>query len=110
MTSQFQHSSLAQGRWQTLSLAEQLGNIGSEVHRVVRAQEDKKQFKLAVLRAIELLDLTIADKRWRGRLKELTRVRSLFCDATLGINEYNVSLEELDRYFFHFAYAARARR
>ena len=33
---------------------------------------------------LELLDLTIADDRWRGRRKELTRARELLCDAMQG--------------------------
>lgn len=110
MTTNFKHQSLANGRWQALSLAEQLGNIGSEVNRAMRARGDVKRFENAVLRALELFDLTIADVRWRGRLKELTRARGLFSDATLGCNEFNISLEELDRYFYYFALAARANR
>ncbi len=35
-------------------------------------------------RAVELLDLTIADERWKGRRKELTRARELLCDAMFG--------------------------
>ena len=37
MNSGFQHQSLAEGRWFTLSLAEQLANIGSEVSRAIRS-------------------------------------------------------------------------
>ena len=31
------HASLANGRWRTLTMAEQLGNIGSDVERAFRA-------------------------------------------------------------------------
>jgi hypothetical protein len=110
MKTEIQHQSLAAGRWFTFSLAEQLGNIGSEVNRAIRAGGDIKRFDGAVFRAFELLDLTIGDIRWRKRLKELTRVRELFCDAVLGGTEYGTSLEDLDRYFFHFALASRAHR
>jgi hypothetical protein len=57
-----------------------------------------------------LLDLTIADPRWRGRLKELLRAREALGDAVLGGEEYGTELEGLDRYFLHFAAAARADR
>lgn len=106
----FQHQSLANGRWASFSLAEQLGNIGSEVSRAIRARGDAQRFEGAVLRALELFDLTLSDPRWRKRRKEIARAREVFCDATYGGSEYNTSLEDLDRYFFHFALAARANR
>jgi hypothetical protein len=59
---------------------------------------------------VELLDLTIADERWKGRLKELTRARELLCDAMFGRTRYGSDVASLDRYFFHFSMAARADR
>ena len=102
-----QHSSLAAGRWFTLSLCEQLGNIGSEIHRAIRAKGDKFRFENAIIRGLELFDLTLSDRRWHGRLKEIARAKELFCDAILGGEEYGTSLEDLDRYFYYFAVAAR---
>jgi acyl-CoA hydrolase len=61
-------------------------------------------------RALELLDLTLADPRWRGRLREIARVRELLCDAAAGGHEYSTTLEDLDRYFLAFAVAARNNR
>ena len=110
MTTRFQHQSLAEGRWFTLSLAEQLGNIGSEVHRAIRARGDKNRYDNAVLRALELFDLTLSDTRWRKRLKEIARAREIFCDAAWGSSEYKTSLEELNTYFLQFALAARSER
>lgn len=103
-----QHQDLAAGRWQTFSLAEQLGNVGSEVSRVLKWRgKDEKLFNGAVDRALELFDLTISDPRWRGRLKEIVRAREIFCDAIFGGQEYGSQLEDLDRYFLYFALAAR---
>lgn len=102
------HKELAGGRWFTLSLMEQLGNIGSEVSRARKWQgKDKKLFQGAVERGLELFDLTIEDPRWRGRLREIARAREVFCDSVLGGKEYGSSLESLERYFYHFAFAAR---
>ncbi len=102
------HQNLASGRWQKLSLVEQLGNIGSEVSRARRwFSKDQKLYEGAVLRALELFDLTMADPRWRGRLREIARARELFCDAITGGKEYKSSLKDLERYFFYFAFAAR---
>src|SRR3989344_7810998 len=95
----FIHKELARGRWFELSLVEQLGNIGSEVHRALKWQgKDKKQFTAAVERALELFDLTLEDSRWRGRLLEIARARELFCDAIYGAKEYKTTLEDLDQY------------
>lgn len=51
----------AGGRWQTLSLDEQLGNVGSEVGRSAKWQA-RGNFKMrdhALDHAFELLDFTI---------------------------------------------------
>ncbi len=106
-----QHKNLAKGGWQKLSLSEQLGNIGGEISRAIRWQEkDQNLFKAAVLRALELFDLTLDDPRWHGRRREITRAREVFCDIVFGKNEYHTSLKELLHYFDQFAYAARSRK
>ena len=107
----YQHAGLATGKWETMSLVEQLGNVGSEVGRVFRWQKkDQQACEKAFIRALELLDLTIRDPRWKGRRKELTRVREFLCDAMSGGSVYGSDLSSLDRYFYHFAVAARANR
>jgi hypothetical protein len=106
-----QHKGLAAGRWHTMPLVEQLGNVGSEVGRASRWKEkDLLACEKASNRSLELLDLTIADPRWKGRRKELTRAREFLCDAMLGGDVYGSDFAGLDRYFYHFAVAARASR
>ena len=103
-----QHETLAQGRWQTMSLAEQLGNIGSEVHRARLAEHTHEtRFLNARDRALELFDLTLTDRRWHGRLREIARSREVFCDAAFGGKEYGSTLENLEKYFDQFALLAR---
>jgi len=103
------HANLAAGRWQTLSLMEQLANVGSDVAHARRWQgKDPALSEKAFIRALELLDLSIGDARWKGRRKELTRMREVLCDAMQGGAVYGSDLASLDRYFFHFAVAARA--
>ena len=102
------HKTLASGRWHRFSLAEQLGNVGSEVSRALKWRgKDNALFQGAIERAFELLDLTIQDLRWKDRLKELARVREFLADAYFGGKEYKTTLEDLDRYFFNFAFLKR---
>ena len=99
---------LSKERWFTLSLAEQLGNIGSEVGRARTWQSrDEKSFWSAVTRALELFDLTQEDHRWQRRRSELDRARELFADAVLGGKEYHSTLSDLEAYFMQFALLAR---
>jgi hypothetical protein len=105
------HPALAAGRWQRLPLAEQLANVGAEVGRMRRRQAAAAPAASAAFeRALELLDLTLADPRWRGRRRELARARELLCDAALGGQEHGATLEGLDRYFLAFAVLARRGR
>jgi len=103
------HRDLARGRWYQMSLAEQLGNIGSGVGRASKAQgKDQDRFESAVRRALELFNLTLSKKRWCGRLKEIGRPRDVFLDAAYNNSkEYQSSLSDLDRYFIQFALLAR---
>lgn len=89
-----------------------MANTGSEVERAISWQrkKDREYAEKAFYRALELLDLTIGDPRWRNRLKELTRMREILCDVFAGGNVYNTPPEFLQKYFYYFAYAARARR
>ncbi len=94
-------------RWRRMTLAEQIGNIGSEVSRTASAQgKDESRFNNALARALELFDLTLSDLRWRGRLWEIGRMREVFCDTVLGGAEYGDNLVSLQKYFDQFAYVA----
>jgi len=105
------HPELAAGRWGGLSLLEQFANVGSEVGRMRRWRgRDERLMARAFERALDLLDLTLADPRWRGRLREIARARELLCDAASGGSEYGTTVEDLDRYFLAFAVAARSGR
>ena len=102
------HKGLADGRWRVFTLAEQLGNVGSEIGRAIHWKgRNERAFEGAVARAFELLDFTIQDPRWKHRLKELVRARELIADAYFGGTEYGTTFEDLDRYFLSYALAAR---
>lgn len=104
------HADLAAGRWHTMSLAAQLGNIGSEVGRALRARAsgDVQRESRALDRALELFNLTTSDPRRRGsQLREILRAREVVTDYFMGGNVYQSVPESLDRYFTQFATAAR---
>lgn len=103
------HSNLANGRWNQLSLYEQMGNIGSEIGRVIRAKKngDELAFNNAMERALELFDFTVSDPLRRGQLKEILRAREVFLDAVFDKQEFGSSLDDINKYFMQFALAAR---
>ncbi len=104
------HKQAAREGWARLELVEQLGNVGSEVDRAIRAHEAgaSRRFEGAFARALELFDLTGADARWRGhRAREIRRAREEFCRLFLDPDVPADSSSGLRRYFFAFAWAAR---
>ena len=106
------HKDLASGRWFTFSFIEQFANVGSDVERVVQWKKrgNSEYSNQAAERALELLDLTISDPKNRARLKEIVRVRDMFADHYMGINEFSFTDEYWQNYFFDFAYAAAISR
>ncbi|MEK6325521.1 MAG: hypothetical protein AABN33_28095 [Acidobacteriota bacterium] len=96
------HRELAEGRWFTFSIFEQLGNVGSEFERAANAFQrgDGERFEKAFERMLELLDLTIEDPKWRTgcRLRELLRLREEVCDVFHGNDTFGTSIEVLVEY------------
>jgi len=105
-----QHQKLAAGAWGDLGFAEQMANIGSEVERTIKCKEKGNVdfSRRAFERALELLDLTLADGRNIARLKELARLREMLADRYFFENTYQSSDEDWRKYFFSFNFAARA--
>ena len=102
-------SEQAAGRWQTFSLAEQMGNIGSEVIRAInwKKKGNGQYAAMAFERALELFDMTLADPKNRHRLREIARAREAFADYFVGENVYQSSDKLWEKYFLEFNYAAR---
>ena len=109
--SDIQHRDLAAGRWFELSLAEQLGNVGSEISRAIKwTGRSDRIARGAFERALELLDLTLDDPRHRqslSRLRELARTREVVVDFFDGSNTYNSTAASLQKYFDDYALAVR---
>ena len=105
------HREMAAGRWWQLTLAEQLGHVGSEVSRTLRwKSRDPRVAREALERALELIDLTLDDPRHRrsaARLREIARMREVLLDFLVGSNDYGTSGPSLQKYFDAYAVAAR---
>lgn len=103
------HTDLANGKWFAMSLCEQMGNIGSEVGRAAKWQTkgNINSRDSALDRAFDLLDLTLADKRWQTGKKEICRAREVLADTFYGERQYGDTPEGLEKYFYQFALAAR---
>jgi hypothetical protein len=106
------HKELAAGRWYSFSLAKQLGNIDSEVGRALSWQQrgNAEHCIRAVERALELLDVTLADARHRGRLRELAGLREALVDYFYADNRFSSTPDRWRSYFTAFAAAVRANR
>lgn len=108
----YQHRELAAGRWHELSFFEQMANVGAEVGRTIswknKGRPDISQ--RAFERALELLDMTVSDRKNRSRLRELLRVREALADCYVFDNIYRSSDESWQRYFYPFQFAARSNR
>lgn len=90
---------------------EQLGNVGSEVDRAIRAFSHGRQdrFDAALSRALELFDLTASDPRWTlHQRREVLRAREQFCRVFFDDTAERDLGAYLSKYFLHFAVAARA--
>ena len=107
------HKNLTPEHWFTFSLFEQLANVGIDIERTIqwKAKNNLDYSQKAFERALELLDLTIADPKNKGaRLKELVRVREALVDHFVYDNEYATTDESWQKYFFDFNYAAALQR
>ena len=104
------HREMAGGRWWRLSVAEQLGHVGSEVSRALKWRaRDPRVARGAMERALELIDLTLADPRHIrsvARLREIARAREVLLDFLAGPNQYGSTAASLQRYFDAYAVAA----
>ena len=105
MNPETSHPRLASSHWFTLTLSEQLGNVGSEYERAFnwKKKNNPEQSQKAFDRMLELLDLTLADSRWKNRLKEITRLR----DEACRLLEPELPIPDLRKYFFQFSTFAR---
>lgn len=105
----YQHQAMANGKWQQMTFAEQMANIGSEVFRAIKSKsrQDDKSAELAFERALELFDLSLQDNKNHKRFIEIARARETFVDFFKYKNQYKQNEESVNNYFLNFNYLAR---
>ena len=102
------HKGLTEKKWFAKNIFEQMANVGSEVGRALNWQgKNPKDSQMAFERALELLDITVADPKNKSRLKELLRLREALVDYFVFENEYSSTKNSWQNYFYAFNYAAR---
>ena len=101
----YQHSDLY-SRWNELSFAEQMLNIGSEVSRAIKWRDkNKERSELAFFRALELIHFTANAMYSNGqghRIKELGRAKEVLYDYFYDGNEYKSTPRSLIKYYDDF--------
>src|SRR3989339_307141 len=100
---------MSEEKWHSYSLAQQFGNIGSEIFRAINREKigDLVGRQNALERALELVDFTLSDKKHINRLKEIVRLRELLAGHYINNNYYQVDLEDLNKYLLSFAILTR---
>lgn len=105
------HQGLTIEKWEQVSLIDQMANIGAEIGRTINWREkDLEKSKASFERGLELLDLTIEDKKNIKKLKELCRLREILADYFSFDNIYGSSDKKWEDYFYNFNYAAALNR
>ena len=79
------HKSLSLEKWSKYTAGQQILMIGNELNRAINLLKNDMlpEVKNCYERAMELTDLTSADTKWKGRLKELRRFREVLADLYL---------------------------
>lgn len=96
-------------KWFTMTLSQQLGNVGSDYERALKWKKkgNDTMFQNAARRTLEQIDMTLADDRLRGRRKEVARVREAVCDELFSSVINQESAARLANYFMYLARSTR---
>jgi len=73
------HKTLKPEKWFAYSMGQQIMMTANEMNRAQNwiAKQAGREADLCYERAFELIDLTIEDPKWKGRLRELLRFREV---------------------------------
>ena len=105
-------NSINDDRWKSLTIFEQMGNIGSEVGRAIAAERrhDEHSRDGAIGRALDLFSASarFLAARKSPRLREVLRARDQFLG--LFFDNKFADADRIENYFMQFAIAARSAR
>lgn len=94
-------------KWRSYSIFEQMGNVGSEVGRAIKAKKLNREMDktAAFYRGLDLIDATVRQliEQKSPRAREVLRAREQFARTILTDDEDPT----LEQYFMQFAIAAR---
>ena len=97
-------------RWKSLTIYEQMANIGAEVGRAIswKNKGNAEISRNAFYRALELIDFSVDAYTGKPALREILRMREMLVDYFYGDNEYNSTDEVWNKYFYYYNLAARS--
>ena len=95
---------ITQEKWSQLSLGQQMGHVASEIARARHWEEkkDSQNRNKALERAIELVNLTLQDNRWKDETKEVFPLRDSISNWLSGTQKANSSLTDLEETCINF--------
>lgn len=98
------HSDNLESKWNQLSLAQQLGNVGSEVSRMIKWRGKNDEIaERAFERMLELIDLTLKSQTKGSTLREVARTREVLVGMwQSSLPPDSSEWESLNRYFLQF--------
>lgn len=80
-------------RWKNFTKRQQLLTIGAEFMRAKTWQEkDQEKFLLALERALELIDLTLSDEKWKNNLQMILVLREEVAKFFIAQRKDNFSI------------------
>lgn len=91
-------------KWYSLTKAQQIGNIGSEIARAAywENHNDPVNRNKALERSLELLDLSLNDRRWGKGIKEIARFREVVSAKYIDQPFFDITLKELEEFCVNF--------
>jgi hypothetical protein len=98
------NSHISAKKWQAFSKEAQILNTAAEFSRAKSwlIKNDKQIVKNCLQRALELIDLSIRDVKWKSGLKELLRFRDLLADFYIKENKDKQYFYNLYRTWLNF--------
>lgn len=106
------HQDLTKEKWQSFSFFYQMASIGTEIGRTIQWKvKDANKSVACFERGLELLDLTIEDKKNHdGKLKELCVLREVLIDYFVNGDKHGSNDRSWENYFYGFNHAVAIER